>query len=78
MGEEYEDKDLGAQGEEHTLKGKLKQAAGKVQSKVGEATGNTDMESKGKGKQVEGTAQSTLGNAEKKVDNVIDRNTPDR
>lgn len=66
-----QEKDLGTQGQEDTLKGKLKQAAGKVQSKVGQATGNTEAETKGDAKQVGGTAQSTLGNAEQKVDNAL-------
>ncbi len=53
-------KDLGTQGRENTVKGKLDQAVGKVQEKVGEATGNTELEAKGKGKQVKGKAQTAL------------------
>ncbi len=67
-----ERKDLGTQGQEDKLKGKLKQAAGKAQRKVGHATGNTEAEAKGASKQAEGTAQSALGNAEKKVDRALD------
>lgn len=64
-------KDLGTQGQEDTLKGKLNQATGKVQSGVGHALGNTDMEAKGDAKQVGGTVQSTVGNAEQGVDNAL-------
>jgi uncharacterized protein YjbJ (UPF0337 family) len=72
MDDQYTDKkDLGTQGQEDTVKGKLKQAAGKVQSKVGKATGNTEMEAKGNAKQVKGTAQSTVGNAEQKTDQAL-------
>ncbi|GCE12582.1 CsbD family protein [Tengunoibacter tsumagoiensis] len=73
MGEEYEKKDLGTKGEENTLKGKLKQAAGKVQNKMGEMTGNTEEEMKGRAKEAEGTGQSTIGNVEKKIDDKLDR-----
>ncbi len=70
---DYEDqKDLGTQGQEDTLKGKLKDAAGKVQSKVGEVTGNKDMQAKGDARQVGGKVQSTAGKVEKKVDDALD------
>ncbi len=67
-----ENKDLGTQGQEDTLKGKLDQAVGKVQQKAGQATGNTELEGKGDAKQAGGTVKSTLGNAEQKVDSVLD------
>ncbi len=67
-------KDLGTQGQEDTLKGKVDQAVGKVQQKAGQATGNTELESKGDAKQVGGTMKSTLGNAEQKVDSALDPN----
>ncbi len=66
-----DNKDLGTQGQQYTLKGKLDQAVGKVQQKAGQATGNTELESKGDAKQVGGTVQSTLGNAEQKVDGAL-------
>lgn len=69
-----ENKDLGTQGQEDSLKGKLKDAAGKVQSKVGEVTDNPKTSAKGDAKQVEGKTQSTVGNAEQKIDNVLDPN----
>lgn len=76
---EDQNKDLGTQGQEDTLKGKAKQAVGKVQSGVGHALGNTDMEAKGDAKQVGGTVQSTVGNAEQGIDNALNpdkRDTP--
>ncbi len=69
-----ENKDLGTQGQEDSLKGKLKDAAGKVQSKVGDITDNPKTSAKGDAKQVEGKTQSTVGNAEQKIDNALDPN----
>lgn len=66
------EKDLGQQGGEDTLKGKMKEASGKVQSKFGQVTGNTEAEARGDAKQVEGKAQSTLGHAERKTDQALD------
>jgi len=45
------------------LKGKAKDIAGKVQQKVGEATGSTSQQVKGVGKQVEGKVQKGVGDA---------------
>jgi uncharacterized protein YjbJ (UPF0337 family) len=75
-----QNKDLGTQGQEDTLKGKAKQAAGKVQSTVGHALGNTEMETKGDAKQVGGTVQSTVGNVEQGIDNALnpDKRDPDK
>ncbi len=58
MSDEYTNqKDLGAQGQDNSLKGKMKEAAGKVQSKVGEITDNPKTQAKGDAKQVEGKTQ---------------------
>jgi uncharacterized protein YjbJ (UPF0337 family) len=74
----YDDqKDLGTQGKEDTLKGKMKEAAGKVQSKVGQVTGNEDMEAKGDAKQVGGKVQSTGGQIKQKVDNALNPDKTD-
>lgn len=43
------------------VKGSVKDAAGKLQEKVGEATGNTDQQDKGVVKQVEGKVQKAYG-----------------
>jgi len=80
MTEEYnqeQDKDLRTKGQEHTLKGKLKETAGKVQSKAGELTGNEEMEAKGKAKQAGGKVQSTFGKGEQKVDKALNPDNPD-
>ncbi|GER86043.1 hypothetical protein KDW_02050 [Dictyobacter vulcani] len=75
MSDQYEEKkDLGDQGAEDTLKGKLKQAAGKVQSAVGKATDNPKTEARGDAKQVEGKTQNTVGHTERKIDNTLDPN----
>jgi uncharacterized protein YjbJ (UPF0337 family) len=71
-----QEKDLGTQGQEDTVKGKLNEAAGKVQSKVGELTGNEKMKAKGDAKQLGGKAQSTLGKGEKKVDQALNPERP--
>ncbi|GCE03043.1 CsbD family protein [Dictyobacter aurantiacus] len=67
-------KDLGDQGTEDTLKGKLKETAGKVQSKLGHATDNPKEEARGDSKQFEGKTQSTVGHTERKIDNTLDPN----
>ena len=74
----YDDqKDLGTQGQEDTLKGKVKNAAGKIQSKVGQATGNEDMQAKGDAKQVGGKVQATGGKVEQKVDQALNPDKAD-
>lgn len=44
------------------VKGNLKDAAGHVQRKLGEAVGSTDQQVKGAATQVEGKAQKAVGN----------------
>jgi len=46
--------------------------AGKVQRKVGEATGNVSQQIKGGAKQVEGKVQRSAGNVEKASDKADD------
>jgi uncharacterized protein YjbJ (UPF0337 family) len=45
------------------IKGSVKEAAGKVQQKTGELTGNTTQQVKGAAKQVEGNVQKSYGDA---------------
>lgn len=45
------------------VKGRVKDAAGKVQQKAGEATGSLKQQAKGVAKQVEGKVQKTFGDA---------------
>jgi len=53
------------------VKGSVKDAAGKVQEKVGGATGDRETESKGLGNQAEGKTQKTVGDVKDAVKNVI-------
>ena len=55
------------------VKGAVKDAAGKVQRKAGEALGSPKHEARGAAKQVEGKAQKTLGNAREAVKGSRDR-----
>ena len=48
---------------EDEVKGKMKQAEGKVQEKMGEVTGDTSEKMKGKGKQAVGKVQEEIGEA---------------
>ena len=50
------------------VKGTVKEAAGKVQQKVGEAVGSKKQQVKGLGKQVEGKAQKAVGNAKENLE----------
>ena len=45
------------------IEGTVKNAAGKVQQKVGQALGNEKQQAKGIGKQIEGKVQKAFGNA---------------
>ncbi|MEO5677179.1 MAG: CsbD family protein [Usitatibacter sp.] len=45
------------------VKGRVKEAAGKIQQKAGEATGSLKQQAKGVAKQVEGKVQKTFGDA---------------
>lgn len=45
------------------VQGSVKDAAGKVQRKIGEAVGSEKQQAKGLGKQMEGKAQKAFGNA---------------
>lgn len=65
-------KDLGVQGTQDTMKGKLDKMGGKVQEEAGDLTGNRSMEAKGKARQMQGGAQSGLGKTEQTVDNLTD------
>ena len=52
------------------VKGTAKDVAGKVQRRLGEATGSTSQQIKGAGKQIEGKLQKGAGDAEKAADNA--------
>jgi uncharacterized protein YjbJ (UPF0337 family) len=52
----------------HHVKGTMKQVAGKVQEKMGKATGSASHQIKGLGKQVAGKAQKAFGDAQDDAD----------
>jgi uncharacterized protein YjbJ (UPF0337 family) len=52
------------------VKGTAKDIAGKVQRKVGEATGSTSQQVKGGAKQVEGKVQKGAGDLQQAADNA--------
>ena len=52
----------------HHVKGTMKEVAGKVQQKVGKATGSTSQQVKGVGKQVAGKVQKAFGDARDDAD----------
>lgn len=54
------------------VKGTIKEAAGKVQQKVGEIVGNPKQEAKGLAKKVEGKVQQKVGDAKEKVQDAKD------
>jgi len=45
------------------VKGRVKEATGKIQQKAGEVTGSLKQQAKGVAKQVEGKVQKTFGDA---------------
>jgi uncharacterized protein YjbJ (UPF0337 family) len=51
------------------VKGAVKNAAGKLQQKTGEAIGSTDQQAKGLVKQVEGTVQKAYGDVKAALKN---------
>jgi len=52
------------------VKGSVKDVAGKVQRKVGEAIGSTEQQVKGAATQIEGKAQKAVGNAKETFKDV--------
>lgn len=55
------------------VKGALKEAAGKVQSKTGELIDSPEQKAKGMVKQAEGKTQKNVGNAKEGVKNAVDK-----
>lgn len=55
------------------VKGKAKEIAGKIQQRVGHATGSTSQQVKGLGKQVEGRLQKGAGDARNALDEAEDK-----
>lgn len=55
------------------VKGIVKDAAGKVQRKTGELTGNKSQQAKGLGKQAEGKVQKNVGDAKEVLKDSVDK-----
>jgi uncharacterized protein YjbJ (UPF0337 family) len=54
------------------MEGKLDQASGAVKDKVGEVTGNRDLEAEGEAQRLGGNAQEGLGTARRKVGEAVE------
>ncbi len=54
------------------MEGKFEQAKGWVKDKVGEATGNRDLEAEGEEQNAEGKTQETWGKAKRGVSDTVD------
>ena len=50
------------------IEGTIKKTAGKIQQKVGEATGSNSQQVKGAAKRIEGSFQKGVGDVEQEVD----------
>jgi uncharacterized protein YjbJ (UPF0337 family) len=55
------------------VKGAVKDAAGKVQSKTGEIIGSPEQQGKGMAKQAEGKAQKRMGDAKEVLKDKVDK-----
>lgn len=53
------------------VKGALKDVAGKVQQKTGEAINSPEQQAKGIAKQVEGTTQKNYGDAKENIKDAV-------
>ncbi len=67
-----DDTNLGRQGMGDQLKGKMNEAAGNVQKKVGEMTDNEDMQAEGEGRELKGKMEQGLGEVKRTADDVLD------
>jgi uncharacterized protein YjbJ (UPF0337 family) len=52
------------------IEGTIKKTAGKIQQKVGEATGSSSQQVKGAAKRIEGTFQKGVGDVEQASDDA--------
>lgn len=59
------------------IKGAVKEVAGKVQKKTGEALGDRSMQAKGAAKEVTGKAQQKVGDAKDAIRRETDRTLDD-
>lgn len=54
------------------IRGRAREATGKLKKKVGQVIGNPRLESEGAMQEVEGKAQKTVGDIKRKVGKTID------
>lgn len=57
---------------EDEMKGKLDQASGAIKDKVGEVTGDRDLEERGEAQRAGGNIQEGFGTARRKVGDAIE------
>jgi uncharacterized protein YjbJ (UPF0337 family) len=58
---------------EHQTKGKLKEAAGDAQKKVGKLTGDRDQQAKGSAREQEGKVQTKVGDVKQGIKKIISK-----
>lgn len=69
---DYDDQEtLNTKGKKNTLKGKLKETAGRVERKTGEVLGDRKMQAKGTARELGGKAQGAGGRVEREVDRSL-------
>ncbi|HYF43265.1 MAG TPA: CsbD family protein [Ramlibacter sp.] len=56
---------------EHQVKGKLKEAVGDTQERVGRATGNRDQAARGQAREQEGKVQKKAGDVKQGVKKIL-------
>ncbi len=54
------------------VEGKAKEVGGKLQQRIGEATGSKEQQIKGLGKQIEGKLQKKIGDVREAVNDAAD------
>jgi uncharacterized protein YjbJ (UPF0337 family) len=62
-------------GNDNVADGKATETKGKVESAVGDVTGNDDKKADGQADQAKGKAQESVGKAQKKIDSAAKRVT---
>ena len=64
-----------AEGQRDQAEGKMDEAVGGAREKVGQLTGNEEMESKGAGQKMEGKAEGVVGDVKEAAGNIKDKLT---
>ncbi len=66
-----DDRDLGLEGTTDRTKGNLNQGLGDVEERLGDATGDKEMEASGSERQDKGNMQEGLGKVKQKLDDAL-------